>query len=978
MPEGKIMSNDKTVHLPKTSFPMKANSAVREVELQEQWEKKNIYERNLAARADEGKKFILHDGPPYLSSSKIHIGTALNKILKDIVTKYKAMKGYYSPYVPGYDSHGLPIETAVLKDVKGGRHSMSAVELRKRCRDFALSNLKGQENNFKRLGVWGNWENPYITLDPKFEAAQIRVFGRMAERGFLYKGLKPVSWCPNCETALAEAEVEYQDHSSDAIFVKFAVKKESLDKLPEPVRGRQDVYFVIWTTTPWTLPANLGIALHQDFEYLFVETKEQGVLVVCQTLKEQVLSKAAIDEAECKILATVKGRQLENLECQHPFMERRSLVMLGDHVTDDTGTGCVHTAPGHGPEDFLLGNKYKIGVVSPVDGRGFFSEEGGKFAGLRYDKANPEIMAHLKELGKLLAAEKTSHSYPHCWRCKKPLIFRATEQWFASVDGFRKDALTAIDTVKWLPASGRNRIYAMVENRSDWCISRQRSWGVPIPVFYGAKTGLPVLKEEVINRVADVFEKEGSDAWWQHDASYFLPPGFVAEDGSTEFSKETDIMDVWFDSGVTHAAVIDARPELRGTPCELYLEGSDQHRGWFQSSLLTSVAVHGRAPYKTVLTHGFVVDETGRKMSKSMGNVVEPEEVIKQYGVDVLRLWVASVNYTDDIPIGKNMLAQLAEVYRKLRNTARYMLGNLNEFSLSDRVDYEKLSKLDKYILHRLQELVKEVEEDFDNFEFFKYYQLLQNFCIVDLSSFYFDIVKDRLYTDAKKSERRRAIQTVLYEALHVIVRLLAPVAPHLAEDIWQHVPEDLRSWSGDEVGAEAGAGRTTSSAYDSVLLLNFPQGKNEYLKDDLSDFWKDVINVRLLVNKGLELARGERKIGSSLEAQVKLIVTNSSLSQKLNSLKEAGDLSSLFITSQAELLGGQNGLPESNGYLADVSEGDVRVLVMPASGSKCIRCWKYSEELGTENSYPEFCKTCIEAVHADSSESVGCQSTST
>lgn len=941
------MSTEKTpsVHLPQTSFPMKANSAVRELELQKMWETNDIYAKSLKLR-ENCPKFILHDGPPYLSSNIIHIGTALNKILKDIVTKYKSLRGFYSPYVPGYDSHGLPIENAVLKNVKGGRHSMTALELRKRCKEFALNNLKGQEANFKRLGVWGDWEHPYITLDPKFEAAQVRVFGKMAAAGYLYKGLKPVSWCPNCETALAEAEVEYADHTSDAIFVKFSVKPDSKAKLPDAVKNEDEVQFVIWTTTPWTLPANLGVAVHPDFNYLFVKVPGHGVLVMCETLKSAVLSAASVEESQTTVLASAKGSSFDLLECQHPFIDRRSLVMLGDHVTDDTGTGCVHTAPGHGPEDFILGNKYKIGVVSPVDGRGIFTDEGGKFAGQRYDKANEPIMEHLKELGKLLSHAKTTHSYPHCWRCKKPLIFRATEQWFASVDGFRKQALAAIDTVEWLPASGRNRIYSMVENRSDWCISRQRSWGVPIPVFYSKKTGKPILKEDVINRIADVYEKEGSDAWWQHEPEYFLGEGFKCDDGGSEFTKEMDIMDVWFDSGSTHAAVVDARPELRGTPCEIYLEGSDQHRGWFQSSLLTSVAVHGRAPYKTVLTHGFVVDESGRKMSKSLGNSVEPEEVIKQYGADVLRLWVASVNYTDDIPVGKNMLAQLAEVYKKLRNTIRFLLGNLHEFTPADAVKYDDLSQLDKYILHRLQEVLADVTRDFDRYEFFKYYQVLNNFCNVDLSSFYFDIVKDTLYTASKKSVKRRAVQTVLYEVLQSLGRLLAPVTPHLAEDIYQHTPEALR-------GKE-----------ESVLLLSFPEAKKEYLKPELDEFWKDLISVRYVVNKALERARADRKIGSSLEAQVMLKVDSPELSQKLNALE--GNLTGLFITSQATVLAEGKDLAESNGFLADVAEEGVRVVVLPAHGNKCGRCWKFSEAVGSDNEFPEYCDHCSTAVKAD------------
>jgi isoleucyl-tRNA synthetase len=929
-----------SVNLPQTDFPMKANSAIRELDTQRMWDEKQIYRKNLQQRA-QSEKFVLHDGPPYLSSSKIHIGTALNKILKDIVTKYKAQHGFYSPYVPGYDSHGLPIENAVLKDVKGGRSAFSALELRRRCREFALSNLKGQEANFRRLGVWGDWEHPYVTLDPKFEAAQIRVFGDMAAAGYLYKGLKPVYWCANCETALAEAEVEYADHTSDSIYVRFDVKPGSRDKLPGFVPQDKDVSFVIWTTTPWTLPANLGISLHPDFVYHFVDTAKHGIIILSEELKDSVL--ALLGDENAQSIGTVRGRELDRIEAQHPFIDRTSLVILGDHVTAEVGTGAVHTAPGHGIEDFEVGNKYKLGVLSPVDNRGMYTDEAGKYAGLRYDKANAVIIEDLKELGKLLHHSRFVHSYPHCWRCKKPVIYRATEQWFASVEGFRDQALKAIDTVKWIPASGRNRIYNMIENRSDWCISRQRAWGVPIPVFYCKKCNEPLMTSESINRVADVFAEEGSDAWWEHDAEFFVKGLNCGKCGESEFTKEVDIMDVWFDSGSTHASVLDQRPDLRGAPCELYLEGSDQHRGWFQSSLLTSVAVRGRAPYKTVLTHGFVVDESGRKLSKSLGNGVEPDDVIKQYGADVLRLWVASVNYTDDIPIGKSMLVQLAEVYRKLRNTARFLLGNLHDFDpLSDRVSYDQLTDLDAYILHKLQKVVGEVILDFDRFEFFKYYQLLQNFCVVDLSSFYFDIVKDRLYTSGKKSRNRRSVQTVLYEVLQVLVRLLVPVTPHLAEDIWQHMPPQLR-------GKE-----------ESVLLTEFPIPKSEFENPQLEQFWEDLIDVRYTVNKALEQARASRKIGSSLEAQVKLHLEDHELKTKVSSLGDA--LAGFFITSQALV----DGKGSADGALSEISENGITVHVLQATGQKCPRCWKFTSDVGKNQTFSDLCVSCAEALASE------------
>jgi isoleucyl-tRNA synthetase len=920
---------------------MKANSAIREIETQRFWDTEKIYEQNLEQRKG-CEKFVVHDGPPYLSSHKIHMGHALNKTLKDIVTKYKAQQGFYSPFVPGYDSHGLPIENAVLKEVKGGRASLTVNQLRTLCKEFALKNLKGQEGHFRRLGVWGDWENPYITLDRKFEATQIRVFGKMATAGYLYKGLKPVYWCTNCETALAEAEVEYADHVSDSIYVKFAVKPSSKEKLPKFVPGDADVSFVIWTTTPWTLPANLGISLHPDFQYHFLQTPNDGVLVVAEQLKDSFLAAVGIDPNAVKYLGTIAGKNLDRIEAIHPFIDRTSLVMVGDHVTAEVGTGAVHTAPGHGMEDFIIGNQYKLAILSPVDSRGVFSQEAGKFAGLRYDKANPEIVSYLQELGKLLSHSSYAHSYPHCWRCKKPLIFRATEQWFASVDGFRKKALEAIDTVTWIPSAGRNRIYNMVENRSDWCISRQRSWGVPIPVFY-CENNHPLMSEKSIESVAKVFEKEGSDTWWDKEADYFLGNDFSCDKcGGKQFTKEPDIMDVWFDSGITHAAVLDGRPELGGTPCELYLEGSDQHRGWFNSSLSTSVAVSGRAPFKTVLTHGFVLDENGRAMSKSLGNIVEPEEMIKQYGADVVRLWVASVNYTGDVLIGKNHLAQLAEIYRKLRNTARYMLGNLHDFDpAKDTVAYKDLPKFDAYILHKLQTVLEEIIEDFDNYEFFKYYQLLQNFCVVDLSSFYFDIVKDRLYTAGQKSQSRRAVQTVLNEVLQVLVRLLVPVTPHTAEDIWQHMPAQLK-------GKEK-----------SVLLTDFPKPKKEYINPQLAEFCQEIISVRATVNKALEMARAERKIGSSLEAQVVLQADEPKLAEKLLAL--SSELPTFFITSQATIVAGQ--ASSTNGVLSQVAENGIEVKVLPAMGSKCPRCWKFAQDIGHDARFAELCAPCVEAL---------------
>ena len=935
------------MNLPQTTFPMKANSTVREVEIQKLWDEKKIYERNIEQRKEK-EKFVLHDGPPYLSSPRIHIGTALNKILKDIVTKYKAQHGYYTPYVPGYDSHGLPIENAVLKNAKGGRSAFASVELRQKCREFALENLKGQSEGFRRLGVWGDWEHPYITLDSKFEARQIEVFGKMAAKGYLYKGLKPVYWCSHCETALAEAEVEYSDVTSQSIIIKFTLTPESRAQLAkhnaEVAKATENVSVAAWTTTPWSLLGVIAVALSPEFKYQALKIPGQpDLIVVVAARKEFLLQQLGIEDKDVKVIAEVTGKDLHQLTAVHPLTSSVVPLIFGEHVSDGTGTGAVTTAPGHGLEDYEAAIKYKLPIVSPVDGAGVFTVEGGEFEGLRYDKAVPKIIESMQAKKTLLHNEPYVHSYPHCWRCKHQVFYRATEQWFASVEGFRKQALDAIKQVTWIPASGEKRIYNMVENRSDWCISRQRAWGVPIPAFYCKKCHKLLLNLDAINRVADVFREEGSDSWWNKDADYFLQGKFTCEScGNKEFDKETDTMDVWFDSGSSHYCVLDARPELKGTPCEMYLEGSDQHRGWFHSSLLVSVALHGRAPYKNVLTHGFIMSEDGRKMSKSLGNTVEPGEVIKDFGADVLRLWVASVNYTDDVPIGKNMLVQLAEVYRKLRNTARYLLGNLYDFNpQTDSIEHSELLGIDQYILHKLQTMIEEVVEDFDKYEFFKFYQLLQNFCVVDLSSLYFDLAKDRLYTAAPKSLERRSAQTVLYHVLQALVRMLVPVTPHLAEDIWQHMPEALRE-----------------SGKESVLLTDFPKTNPAFKNDELAGFWEAMLRVKYTVNKALELARAEGKIGSSLEAQVQLGVEDTALKQKVVSIKD--DLASLFITSQAAL---QDDTAKSNGALSHITEEGITATVYPASGVKCARCWKFTDDVGSNSNYPDLCAACAKAL---------------
>ena len=930
-----------TLNLPETTLAMRANAAIREVEIQKFWEEINVYEKNIAQR-DKTHKFILHDGPPYLSSDKIHIGTALNKILKDILIKYKSQSGFYSPYVPGYDAHGLPIENAVVKSIKGGREAVTPVELRKLCREFAAKNLIGQEENFKRLGVWGNWANPYLTIAPEFEAEQIRVFGEMYQKGYVYKGLKPVYWCADCETALAEAEVEYADHTSHSIYVRFKFDKEDAQKAyaKAGIKSEKDLYAVIWTTTPWTIPANLAIALNPHFDYSFIE-KDGDVYLIGTDLTEMFTKGVEWEEGQSCKIGSVKGGELELLNTSHPIYNRKSPIILGEHVTTEAGTGCVHTAPGHGLEDYEVGMKYKLDVLSPLNNRGVFTSEAGEFEGIHYKKGNKAVIERLTELGALLGGGQISHSYPHCWRCKQPVLYRATAQWFVDVESFRDKALKAIHNVQWIPKSGEQRIGNMVEGRSDWCISRQRAWGVPIPVFYCKNCEESIVTPETIAKVADIFAKESSDAWCKYEAKELLPEGFKCPKcGGSEFGKEKDIMDVWFDSGVTHKAVVEARKdELGGVPVELYLEGSDQHRGWFQSSLLTSVATRGIAPYKAVLTHGFVLDAEGKKMSKSLGNVVAPQEIIKVYGVDVLRLWAASVDYTNDVKIGDNIIKQLVEIFKKIRNTSRFLLGNLYDFDPAvDYVEYDELKEIDKYALHKLQTLTQNVTEAFDNYEFYKYYQYLQNFAAVDLSAFYLDIMKDRLYTAGKKSLSRRACQSVLFETYQTLVRLLVPVMPHQAEDIFSHTPECQRG------------------GLESILLSDWPKGNPVWIDENINEKWDSILKVRELVNRAIEPLRIDKKVGSSLEVAVYIDASVKENVQKaLVASKE--DLSTIFIVSQAFVEGE---MPEDilNSYESD----GFKIIVGKAIGEKCERCWKY-RPLGVDSENPAICKECLEAL---------------
>ena len=770
------MEYKNTLLMPKTEFPMRGNLPKREPAMQEKWAEMNIYEK-VQEHTKGRPLFVLHDGPPY-ANGDIHMGHALNKVLKDFIVRYKSMTGFCAPYVPGWDTHGLPIEQALTnKGVK--RKEMTVAEFRKLCAEYAYEQVERQREQFKRLGVRADWDNPYITLEPAYEAQQIKVFGDMAKKGYIYKGQKPVYWSPTSESALAEAEIEYQDKKSASIYVAFPVKDGK-----NVLEG--DEKFIIWTTTPWTLPANLGISVHPELEYSIVKVNDEKYIIASE-LFETVAKTLEWENAE--VVKTVKGSELEYTVAKHPFYDRDSLVMLGDHVTTDAGTGCVHTAPGHGEDDFIVGKKYGLEVLCPVDDKGVLTEEAPGFEGLFYDKANKPITEKLEEVGALLKLTFITHSYPHDWRTKKPIIFRATAQWFASIEAFRKELLEAVAETKWVPAWGETRLHNMVRDRGDWCISRQRAWGVPIPVFY-AENGDPIITDETINHVADLFREHGSNVWFEREAKDLLPEGFTHSGSPNgEFRKETDIMDVWFDSGSSHQAVLEERDDLQ-RPADLYLEGSDQYRGWFNSSLSTAVAVTGKAPYKGVLSHGFVLDGEGRKMSKSIGNIVVPKKIMDQLGGDILRLWVSSVDYQSDVRISDDILKQVAEVYRKIRNTFRFLLGNLDDFKPSENtVAVAELREVDRYMLVKLNDLITKVKEAYETYDFAAVYHAIHNFCTIDLSSFYLDFAKDILYIEGANHEDRRAIQTVLYDVLVALTKLVTPILPHTADEVWPYIP---------------------------------------------------------------------------------------------------------------------------------------------------------------------------------------------
>ncbi|MEG5058284.1 isoleucine--tRNA ligase [Microcoleus sp. A2-C5] len=869
-----------TVNLPKTKFDMRANAVKREPELQQFWADQEIYDR--LSHDNPGDLFILHDGPPY-ANGQLHIGHALNKILKDFINRYQMLRGKKVRYVPGWDCHGLPIELKVLQNMKSDdRLNLTPIDLRRKAAAFAQETMAQQRTSFQRYGVWGDWEHPYLTLKPEYEAAQIGVFGEMVLKGYIFRGFKPVHWSPSSKTALAEAELEYPEgHVSRSIYVGFHVRKLSKALQTKLKRYMPSLWAAIWTTTPWTIPANLAIAVNPELTYAVVEPPanshiaQQFILVAVDAVDRL----SATLNTELKILATFKGKDLEGSIYKHPLFDRESpIVAGGDYITADSGTGLVHTAPGHGQEDFIVGKRCGLPVLTPVDESGNFTAEAGVFAGLNVlGNGNGAVIDALAEANCLIKEEAYPHSYPYDWRTKKPTIFRATEQWFASVAGFRDEALKAISSVNWIPAQGENRITAMVSDRSDWCISRQRTWGVPIPVFYDEETNEPLLNAETIAHVQAIFADKGSDAWWEMSIAELLPESY-RNNGRT-YRKGTDTMDVWFDSGSSWAAVAKGRSELN-YPADIYLEGSDQHRGWFQSSLLTSVATNGVAPYKTVLTHGFVLDEKGRKMSKSEGNVVDPALVIKEYGADVLRLWVSSVDYSADVPLGKNILKQQSDVYRKIRNTAKFLLGNLHDFDpAKDAVAYEDLPELDRYMLHRMGEVFAEVQDAFESFQFSRFFQTVQNFCTVDLSNFYLDIAKDRLYISSTDSLRRRSCQTVIAIAVENLARAIAPVLCHMAEDIWQYLPYP--------------------TPYKSVFEAGWVQLDAKWHNPELATRWQYLRQVRGEVNKVLEQARTEKAIGSSLEAKVLLYVPDVAKRSQLQALNPSSEGLMDYVRSQ-------------------------------------------------------------------------------
>ena len=929
------MDYNQTVHLPQTDFPMRAGLPKREPEMLQEMYDHDLYHKMV--KRNEGKPtFVLHDGPPY-ANGNIHIGTALNKILKDMIVKHRNMTGWCAPYVPGWDTHGLPIESAVLKDKKVKRDEMTTAQFRTKCREYAESYIEKMTGQFQRLGVLGEWENPYITLLPEFEAKHIEVFGKMAEKGLIYKGMKPVYWCPFDQTALAEAEIEYADDPCTTIFVKFPVAddKGKLGQYADLSR----TYFVIWTTTPWTIPGNYAICLNAEFDYVLLQVPGGDVYVLAKDLAESVCKAAGIDYAACTVLATLKGSAFELMRAKHPLFDRESVILNGEHVTLDAGSGCVHTAPGFGAEDFQICQQYDkaglthIGVPVPVNAKGVMTDE--RYNGQFYAKGNDMVVADLEAEGFLVAKENITHSYPHCWRCKHPIIYRATEQWFCSVDAIKDAAVKACDSIQWKPEWGKERMTSMITERNDWCISRQRVWGVPIPIFYCDDCGADIVTPETIAHVAALFREHGSNVWFDREAADLLPQGFVCPKcGKAHFTKETDIMDVWFDSGSTWAAVAAERPYLK-YPADLYLEGGDQYRGWFQSSMLTSIAVNGVAPYKQIATHGWTVDGEGKAMHKSLGNAVSPDEVIKDYGADMLRLWVASADYTQDMRISKDIMKQLSQAYLKIRNTARYMLGNLCDFEPDrDLVPAEHLMELDRYALHTFNELAKTARAAYDRYEFHAVYRAVYNFCVVDMSNFYLDIIKDRLYCGAEAE--RRSAQTALYHILDGMTRLIAPILAFTSDEIWHA----MRHAQG--VNAE------------SVLFNDMPGDNAAFALDAAArERWAKLVSLRDAVNKALENARNAGVFKKAQDTDVTLSVSESDAA-----FLAGVDLASLCIVSKVTVTTGAVEGEKSEDCLIPCT-----IAVALDESPKCPRCWNHSEHIGTDGHHNQLCDRCAAVV---------------
>ncbi|MGA1863496.1 MAG: isoleucine--tRNA ligase [bacterium] len=932
------MDYKSTLNLPHTAFPMKANLNQRENEFLTHWEEMQLYEK-IKEKGKSLSKFILHDGPPY-ANGNIHMGHALNKILKDIIIKSKTMAGFQAAFIPGWDCHGLPIEHQVDKELGAKKENMDINQIRRKCREYAEGFVEIQKAEFKRLGVFGDWNKPYLTMDSEYEASIVREFAQFVRSGLVYKGFKPVHWCPSCQTALAEAEVEYMEHVSPSVYVKFQMDSSAKDLWPEI--GKDRTWIIIWTTTPWTLPANLAVAVHPDINYVLVRQGNEFYIMANELLRD-VMKKIGLADSDYKIIDTFNGNKLEGKVCVHPFIDRRSRIILAPFVTLDQGSGCVHIAPGHGQEDYEAGLQYGLDIYAPVDDRGNFTKDVEGFAGLNVFDANGAIIEKMSTSGTLLHQEKTSHSYPHCWRCKSPVIFRATEQWFISMDknDLRNRTLREIRKVRWIPKWGENRITGMIENRPDWCISRQRSWGVPLVILYCASCEEPVLDADLIEKIAAQVEKEGVDIWFIKPVEDLVPSDLrCLKCGHDRFTKETDILDVWFESGVSHAAVLEKRQGMQW-PADLYLEGSDQHRGWFHSSILIGVETHGRAPYKSVLTHGFVVDGEGKKMSKSAGNVIKPQKVIDRYGAEILRLWVAAEDYNDDIRISNDILTRLAEAYRRIRNTCRFILGNLYDFDPeTDTVPLAERDELDRWIIHRFQWIKKRLLNGYKSYQFHICFHTLHQFCVVDLSSLYLDISKDRLYTSKKTDTLRRSAQSTMYELLFEMNLLMSPILVFTSDEVWKYLPHALKKEK-------------------SVHMAKFPDFNNKLQDAQLAERWERLLEIRGEVSKFIEKARSKKEIGHSLDAEVSLLAGDEDLYGFLSSYIEV--LKNILIVSSIKI-SKPDASSVSMGYVNSELPG-LGVAISKAPGKKCERCWQYSLTVGEVEDHPSLCKRCRTAI---------------